>query len=127
MAYQSTASRLFQGVAGVLLGAEALDGGIATVAIGVLMHFGVAFGWSAVFLFLVPRSPWVLRLRASRYGVAKVASLYGPLIWLVMSLVVIPILAAVAHDQPPLVDPVRWAHPFVGLPIVAASGRGSPR
>jgi len=126
--YGSTVSRLFQGVAGVLVGDEAFNGGIPMVALGVLMHFGVAFGWSAVFLFLVPRLRWVRRLLASPYGVAKVAALYGPFIWIVMSLVVIPLLT---HSPTPI--SFRWwvqllGHfPFVGIPIVASIGRGLPR
>jgi hypothetical protein len=125
VAYGSTVSRLFQGVASVLLGREALSGGTPTVVIGVLMHFGVAFAWSAVFLFLVLRSRRVRALLASPYGVIKVASLYGPFIWMVMSLVVIPILL----HRPPTIG-VRWwiqlmGHiPFVGVPIVASSGGG---
>ena len=121
-AYHSTVTRLFQGVASVLLGREALDGGTRTAAIGVLMHFAVAFTWSAVFLFLVLRWPAVRRLLASPYGVAKVAALYGPLVWSVMSLAVIPVLV----HRPPAIT-VRWwiqffGHmPFVGLPIVASS------
>ena len=128
VAYGSTASRLFQGVAAVLLGNEAFNGGTRAVVIGILMHFGVAFGWSAGFLFLVLRSSWVRGLLASPYGVAKVASLYGPLIWIVMSVAVIPILL---HRWPAI--SVRWwiqliGHvPFVGLPIVASSGRGTLR
>lgn len=128
VAYGSTVSRLFQGVASVLLGNEAFSGGTPTVVLGVLMHFGVAFGWSAVFLFLVLRSPWVLRLLASPYGVVKVAALYGPFIWMVMSLAVIPILV---HRSPTI--GTRWwiqliGHiPFVGIPIVASSGRGATR
>ena len=96
-----------------------------TVALGVLMHFCVAFAWSAVFLFLVLRSQWVRGLLASPYGVVKVAALYGPFIWMVMSLVVIPILVR----RPPTVG-LRWwiqliGHiPFVGVPIVASSRRG---
>lgn len=123
--YRSTVTRLFQGVASTLLGTRAFDGGVPTAVIGVLMHFGVAFGWSAVFLFLVMRSPWIRRLLASPYGVVKVASLYGPFIWMVMSLVVIPLLV----HRPPAIN-VRWwiqliGHiPFVGLPIVASVGRG---
>jgi len=46
--YGSTVTRLFQGVASVLIGAAALDGGTRTAALGVLMHFGIAFGWSAL-------------------------------------------------------------------------------
>ena len=56
LAYGSTVPRLFQGVASVLIGSRALSGGNATFALGVLMHVGVAFGWSAVFLFGVLRS-----------------------------------------------------------------------
>jgi uncharacterized membrane protein YagU involved in acid resistance len=117
-------TRLFQGVASTVLGKQAFDGGIPTALLGVVMHFGVAFGWSAVFLFLVMRSSWIRDLLASRNGVGKVASLYGPFIWLVMSLVVIPLLV----HRPPVVG-LRWwvqliGHiPFVGLPIVASIAR----
>src|SRR3979490_3568393 len=73
--FHSTVARLWQGVASTLLGKEAFDGGTSTALIGVLMHFGVAFGWSAVFLFLVMRSSWIRGLLASPYGVIKVAAL----------------------------------------------------
>lgn len=125
--YNSTVTRLFQGVASTLLGPEAIDGGISTALVGVLMHFGVAFGWSAVFLFLVLRSPWIRRVLSSPHGVLKVAAVYGPFIWLVMSLVVIPVLL----QRPPTIN-IRWwiqliGHiPFVGVPIVASIGRPGP-
>ena len=124
--YHSTVARLFQGVASTLLGKAALDGGTPTALIGVAMHFGVAFGWSAVFLFVVSRWRWVRALLASNLGILKVAALYGPFVWLVMSLAVIPILL----HRPPAIT-VRWlvqliGHlPFVGLPIVWASCRPS--
>src|SRR5262245_39491042 len=54
--YQSSFARLFQGVAGTVVGARAIDGGAAMTALGVVMHVGVAFWWSAVFLLLVFRS-----------------------------------------------------------------------
>src|SRR5262245_20912047 len=60
--YHSTVARLWQGVASTLLGPAALTGGTRTALIGVLMHFGVAFGWSTVFLFLVMRSGALRRL-----------------------------------------------------------------
>ncbi len=123
--YHQTVTRLWQGVASVLLGKEALDGGTTTAFIGILMHFGVAFAWSAVFLLLFTRSSWMRSQLASRNGVLKVASVYGPFIWLVMSLVVIPLLV----HRPPAIS-IRWwiqliGHiPFVGLPIVSSFGRG---
>ena len=125
-AYHSTATRLFQGVAATLLGKQAFEGGTPTAVLGLLMHFGVAFGWSAVFLFLVMRSPWIRRLLASPYGVVKVASLYGPFVWVVMSLAVIPLLV----HRPPAIN-IRWwiqliGHfPFVGIPIVASIRKDS--
>jgi hypothetical protein len=122
--YHSTLTRLWQGVASVPLGKGALEGGTATALIGLLFHFLVAFTWSAVFLFLVMRLQWVRNLLASRYGVVKVASLYGPFIWLVMSLIVIPVLV----PRPPIIN-FRWfiqllGHiPFVAIPIVWSIGR----
>ena len=125
--YRSSVQRLFQGVASTLLGADALNGGWPTALVGMFMHVGVAFGWSAVFLLLVMRIGRVRETLASRYGVVKVAAVYGPFVWMVMSLVVIPILA----HRPPAIT-VRWwiqwlGHiVFVGVPIVAASGKPSP-
>jgi predicted permease len=123
--YDSTVTRLFQGVASTLLGKEAFDGGTRTALVGLLMHFGVAFGWSAVFLLLVLRSAWIRRVLTSRNGIVKVAAVYGPFIWLVMSLVVIPLLL----HRPPTLN-FRWLvqlighFPFVGLPIVGLIGSG---
>lgn len=116
-----TVGRVFRGVASTVLGPGALEGGWGTFFIGVLMHFGVAFGWSAVFLFVVMRWSWVRRLLATRMGVLKVAALYGPFVWLVMSLAVIPLLV----HRPPTISVRWWAQlighfPFVGLPIVAS-------
>ena len=122
--YHSTVTRLFQGVAATLLGPPAFDGGTRTALVGILMHVGVAFGWSAVFLFGVMRAPAIRRVLASPSGVIKVAVLYGPFIWLVMSLVVIPQLL----HRPPSITFRWWVQffghiPFVALPIVALSAR----
>jgi len=125
--YHSTVTRLWQGVASTLLGPEAFNGGTKTALVGVLMHVGVAFGWSTVFLLLVMRLRLIRSLLASPYGVLRVATLYGPFIWLVMSLAVIPLLL----HRPPSIT-IRWwvqlfGHiPFVGIPIVASIGRGYP-
>ena len=125
VAYHSTVTRLWQGVASTLLGKAALDGGTRTALIGVLMHIGVAFWWSAVFLFVVMRWSWIRRVLASPNGVIKVAAVYGPFIWLFMSIVVIPLLV----HRPPAING-RWLvqlighFPFVGLPMVASIARG---
>jgi hypothetical protein len=119
----STPARVFQGVASTLLGPSAMDGGARTAAIGVLMHFGVALGWSTVFLLLYESLPRLRSLVQSPLGPLKVAAVYGPFIWLVMSLVVIPLLV----HHPTIIRPRWWVQlighiPFVGLPIVSMVG-----
>src|SRR4051812_11167361 len=122
--FHSTVARVWQGVASTILGRAALDGGLRTAAIGLLMHFGVAFFWSAVFLILFETTSRVRRAVWSPHGVVKVAAVYGPFIWLVMSLVVIPLLV-----HRPTAITVRWwvqliGHiPFVAMPIVWSIGK----
>ena len=111
--------RLWKGVASVLVGADAMKGGNEMVLLGILMHFGVAFGWSLVFGLVMMRAAWIRKQLASSFGVLKVAAVYGPLIWVVMSLVVIP---ALTH-RPPAISSRWWnqlvGHAvFVGLPMV---------
>ena len=114
---------------------------ITLSALGVTLFFGGFSGpglpgpiWFAiklaiaVFIFVLMRSARIRGMLASRYGPLKVASVYGPAIWLVMSLLVIPILLR----QPPSIS-IRWwvqlfGHfPFVGVPIVAIASMGIAR
>jgi hypothetical protein len=126
--YNSTVSRLFQGVAATLLGPSAINGGPRATTIGILMHIGVALGWSTVFLLLAISSRRLRDVLASPYGPLKVAAVYGPFIWMVMSLVIIPSLL---HH--PTTFTIRWwvqffGHiPFVALPIVWSISRAFPR
>ena len=119
--YRTGVTRLWQGVASVLLGPSAMSGGARTALIGVLMHFGVAFTWSAVFLFLAMRWSRVRELLASPCGPLKLAALYGPFIWMMMSLVIIPAFTG----RPPAIPPRWWVNffghiPFVALPMLWA-------
>lgn len=128
-AYGGTFARLWRGVAGVPFGQQALDGPTWWVAIGILCHITTAFTWSAVYLFGVSRLEFVRQLVSTRFGVLKVAAIYGPCIWIVMSFAVIPTFT---HRLPAIT--IRWfiqvaGHVFaVGTPIVwTVSGRrGSP-
>ena len=119
LAYGSTFSRLWQGVAATVLGPAALTMGARGVAAGLALHLCVALVWSAAFVLVLDRSGALRRAVAPPAGAIAVASLYGPLIWLVMSLVVIP----AATGRPPGFG-FRWwvqlfAHvPFVTLPLV---------
>ena len=122
--FGSTVTRLWQSVSSTLLGPSAFERGIESAMIGVLMHFGVALGWSAVFLGLLALWPRLRALLASPHGPVKVAAVYGPFIWLVMSLVIIPLLV----QRPPAITSRWWVQlighfPFVGLPIAWSFAR----
>src|SRR4051812_33062555 len=127
-AYKNTFVRFWQGIASVLLGPSAMQGGMRTMFIGILMHAGVALAWSTVFLIVALVWPRVRKLIASPGGVVLVATLYGPIVWMVMSLIVIPTLTG----RPPNFTGRWWfqifAHiPFVALPIVWSVSRGIER
>ena len=117
--YGSTLARFWQGVASTAFGAGALEAGWIGVAEGLLLHLSVAFTWSAIFVAAMFASPKLRRAIRPAGGALLVAALYGPIIWLVMSLVVIPL----ATGRPPAFN-FRWwvqvfAHlPFVTLPLV---------
>jgi hypothetical protein len=120
-----TPIRVFQGVASVPFGKGALNGGLRTFALGVAIHFCVAFFWSAVYLLLTRGVPALGRLVKTPGGALAFAAVYGPIIWLTMTFVVIP---AFVH-RPPTITPIWWVNlfghiPFIVLPMVWASGDG---
>ena len=124
LAYRSTFARLWQGVAATALGPAALRVGAAGVAVGLALHLAVALAWSALFVLALAASPPLRRVVARPGGALAVACAYGPAIWLVMSLAVIPL----ASGRPPTFG-FRWrvqvfAHvPFVTLPLVFTARR----
>ena len=124
LAYHATAPRLWQGVAATVLGSSALDGGAPTVAAGLALHAAVALTWSAIFVAAVRAWPALRRAIRTPAGAFAVAAAYGPVIWLVMSLAVIPM----ATGRLPTFG-VRWwvqvvAHvPFVTFPLVFTTRR----
>jgi len=124
LAYHASFSRFWQGVASTALGPRALDMGAAGVAAGLALHLFVAFIWSALFVLALASSARLRRVVDRRAGAFVVACLYGPVIWLVMSLAVIPL----ATGRPPTFA-FRWwvqifAHvPFVTLPLVFTARR----
>jgi hypothetical protein len=123
-AYGSTVTRLWQGVASVPLGPSALEGGTRTALIGIALHFCVALAWSTVFLVLYGGMGWLRTATASRSGVLLVAAIYGPLVWMTMSLVIIPQFT----HRPPTINYRWWVQwfghmVFVGLPIASSIAR----
>ena len=71
--------RVLQSVAGGLLGTAARDGGLATAALGAVLHFFIAFVWAAVYwlasrrLRVLVQHPFVCGLL---YGVAVYFFMY---------------------------------------------------
>ena len=122
--YGSTFARLWQGVASVPLGAAALDGGTRSVLIGLALHLCVALTWSTVFLAIWMSSDAIRRMASSWGGAIALACIYGPCVWMMMSLVLIP---AFTH-KPPTINFRWWVQffghiPFVAFPIIATIGR----
>ena len=125
VAYGAPVGRVWQGVASTLLGPSAMQGGVRTMLVGLVMHAGVALAWTTVFLTLALLSPALRRLIERPAGMIAVSAVYGPAIWLMMSFLVIPGLTG----RSPTINDRWWvqlfAHiPFVALPIVAVIGRG---
>src|SRR5262249_29532518 len=79
--YGSTVARLWQGVAAVPFGSQAI-GGTRAVAVGLLIHFCVALGWSAFFILGLMRLAAIRRLVESPAGVVATAAIYGPMVWM---------------------------------------------
>jgi hypothetical protein len=123
-AYHGTPAKLWQGVAATVLGPRALDGGATALAVGLALHLAVALVWSALFVGALRAWPALRRTIRSPGGAFMVAMAYGPAIWLVMSLVVIPL----ATGQPPRFGHRWWVQlgihvPFVALPLVFTARR----
>src|SRR4051812_7669905 len=105
----ATPFRVFRGVASVLFGRPVLDGGTAWALVGIGMHIITAFWWSFVFIMMLRLSRALRDAIQSNSGAVLVALLYGPLIWLFMSLLFIPMMV---HRPPTLT--AKWWVQLVG-------------
>ncbi len=85
-----TPARVFQYIASGLIGTRAFSLGAASVVLGVLLHFAIALGWTAMF-YLASRKFAILLRRPVMSGVV-----YGVVVYLVMNIVVLP-LSGVPH------------------------------
>lgn len=112
--------RILQSVASGLLGAPAFEGGTPTAALGLLLHFCIAFLWAAIF-YLASRAIMFL----TRHPVVS-GLFYGVLIYAAMNLVVLPLSAFPRKVSFPLLVLVTGllVHMFcIGLPIALAVRR----
>jgi hypothetical protein len=77
-----------QAIASGVLGAKSFSGGTETVALGVALHFVIAFGAAAVFYLASRKLPFLVD-RAVLSGL-----IYGALVYAFMHIVVLPLSAA---------------------------------
>jgi uncharacterized membrane protein YagU involved in acid resistance len=114
-------ARLLQGIAAGLLGKAAFQGGTRTAALGLLLHFVIAYS-AATFYYLLSRAIPLL----NRYFVVC-GLVYGLGVYLFMNKVVIPL--AFTNRPPPtgiaLVNAVLAVVVLVGLTIATIVSRMS--
>jgi len=113
---------VLQSVAGGLLGRGSYNGGFATAALGLVMHFTMAITVATIFYALSRRFP----LPRPAWGVVAVGLLYGAAVFAVNNFATAPFLSWVRslylHTpvlfKPPMGWPQLFIHLFcVGLPI----------
>jgi len=131
VAYGFGPLRVLKGVAGGLLGRSALEGGFATAALGLAMHFTMALTITTIFYALSRRLPLPKKL----WGVVTVGLLYGAAVFAVNNFATAPFLSWVRslYLHTPIVfkPPMGWwqliIHLFcVGLPIALVMHRYAP-
>ena len=120
----ATPFRVFRGVASVLFGRGALDGGVPMAIVGMLMHLTVALFWSGIFILALQNSEKLRSAIQSAPTAMLLAIVYGISIWLIMSLIVIPTLV----HRPPNIALKWWVqclgHPlFVVTPMILVNRR----
>jgi hypothetical protein len=113
-----SATSTLQSVASGLLGRSAYDAGLATAALGLILHFFNAMVWAALFVLASRRLPAL-----TRYAVPA-GILYGIVVFVGMYFVVLP-LSAFPHKlsfPPAMVARNLAVHMFlIGLPIALAA------
>lgn len=82
-------SVILQAIAAGLLGKEAFSGGAATAALGLVLHFLIAFGMAAVYWLACLRRPSLITSPVAA-GIA-----YGIVTWIAMNYVIVPLSRAV--------------------------------
>ncbi|PYK17957.1 MAG: hypothetical protein DME55_08250 [Verrucomicrobia bacterium] len=131
IAYGFPPARVLKGVASGLLGRGALEGGFATAALGLMMHFTMAVTVATIFYALSRRLPLPKKLA----GVVAVGMLYGAAVFAVNNFGTAGIMSWVRslylHTPVLFKPPMGWSqlviHLFcVGLPIALVMHRFAP-
>ena len=100
--------RVLQSIASAVLGAASYDGGLGTMALGLALHFFVAFGAATAFCL----AAWVMPALLRRPWPAGLACGIG--VYLVMNVGVLPLCSWFRH--------LMYGTPAVFAPRVTATG-----
>jgi hypothetical protein len=116
------AARILQSVASGVLGAASYRGGAPAAALGLVLHFVIAFIWATIF-YVASRRLDVLTRHAVVSGI-----LYGAFVYAAMNFIVLPLSAFPGRFTfvPVVVIGGLLVHMFgVGLPIALATRRAA--
>lgn len=112
-------AQVFQSIAAAFLGGAAYRGGLPSAALGVGIHFGVAFGWTLAYAILWTGVAPVRELTRSTVGALMAGALFGCCVWLIMDLLLLPLTRA--RPTPPASSlffvMLAWHAVGVGWPI----------
>lgn len=114
-----SAARVWQYVASGVLGRASFGGGLKTAALGLSLHFLIAFILAGIYYGASLYLPALLR-RALMWGL-----IYGVAVYFVMSYVVLPLSAAppLSFSLAPFLNGVIGHALLVGLPIALIARR----
>lgn len=114
-----TPDRVWQYVASSILGQESFNGGAATVALGLLFHFCVAFGVAIGFYILARLFPTIIGYPFI------VGPIYGIAVYFIMSYGIVPLTLAKqsAFNWYGLISGLIIHMLFVGLPVALITKR----
>ena len=118
------ATRIFQSVATGVMGKAAFQGGIATAALGLALHFFIAIAMSSAYYLVARRVPILVR-HPYAMGAA-----YGLILYAVMRFVVVPLSAAGgggSKDTLWVALSILVHMALVGIPIALAARRATFR
>jgi uncharacterized membrane protein YagU involved in acid resistance len=119
--YGGTPDRVLRSIASGLLGPPALQGGAATAALGLALHFVIATGAAAVYFVVAKRMPPLVR-NAVPFGI-----LYGAGVYFFMNAVVLPLSRVTQRPQrlSGMLTMIVIHIVCVGLPIALLIRRGA--
>ncbi len=91
---------IFQYIASGLIGMRAFSAGMTSVALGVAIHYSIAFAWTAIFYVASRKFPLLLSRPVS------CGLLYGAFVYVVMTFIVLP-LTRIPHSSKAITLPAR--------------------